>query len=55
MANQRINAIFEYIAGKYKLQKKYLIDEDVKKKYADRYFYELDDDTKKQFGHMKCQ
>lgn len=44
---QRINAIFEYIAGKYKLQKKYLIDEDVKKKYADRYFYELDDDTKK--------
>lgn len=44
---QRINAIFEYIAGKYKLQKKHLIDEEIKKKYADRYFYELDDDTKK--------
>lgn len=44
---QRINAIFEYIAGKYKLQKKHLIDEEIKKKYADKFFYELDDDTKK--------
>lgn len=44
---QRINAIFEYISGKYKLQKKYLIDEDIKNKYGDRCFGELDDDTKK--------
>lgn len=44
---QRINAIFEYIAGKYKLQKKYLIDEEIKNKYGDKFFYDLDNDTKK--------
>lgn len=44
---QRINAIFEFIGGKYKLQKKYLIDEVVQEKYGDKYFEELDDETKK--------
>lgn len=44
---QRINAIFEFIAGKYKLQKKYLLDEKVKEKYGDKYFSELDDEIKK--------
>lgn len=44
---QRINAIFDFISGKYKLQKKYLIEEDIKKKYGDKVFEDLDDDTKK--------
>lgn len=44
---QRINAIFEFIGGKYRLQKKYLIDEDIKDRYGDKCFEELDDDTKK--------
>lgn len=44
---QRINAIFEFIAGKYKLQKKYLTDDEIKEKYADKLFEELDDNTKK--------
>lgn len=44
---QRINAIFEFIAGKYKLQKRYLLDGEIIDKYADRYFIDLDDETKK--------
>lgn len=44
---QRINAIFEFIAGKYKLQKRYLLDKEIIDKYADRYFIDLDDETKK--------
>lgn len=44
---QRINAVFEFIAGKYKLQRKYLTDDEIKEKYADKSFEELDDETKK--------
>lgn len=44
---QRINAIFGFIAGKYKLQKQYLIDTLIREKYGDKYFEDLDDDTKK--------
>lgn len=44
---QRINAVFDFIAGKYKLQKKYLLDDSIKEKYADKKFEDLDDDTKK--------
>lgn len=44
---QRINAIFGFIAGKYKLQKQYLIDTSIREKYGDKYFEDLDDDTKK--------
>lgn len=44
---QRINAIFDFIAGKYKLQKKYLIDSEIIDKYGDKYFEDLDDETKK--------
>lgn len=44
---QRINAIFEFIAGKYKLQEKYLLDNRVKEKYGNKFFVELDDDIKK--------
>lgn len=44
---QRINAIFEFIAGHYRLQKKYLLDTEIKEKYGDKLFSELDDETKK--------
>ena len=45
---QRINAIFEFIAGKYKLQKKYLLDENIKKNYGDKKFLDIDDNAKKE-------
>lgn len=44
---QRINAIFEYIAGNYKLQGKHLLDEEIKKKYSEKFFADLDDESKK--------
>lgn len=44
---QRINAIFDFIGGKYKLQKKYLTDNVVLEKYSDKFFKDLDDETKK--------
>lgn len=44
---QRINAIFEYISGHFKLQKKHLLDEGIISKYADKFFIELDDESKK--------
>lgn len=44
---QRINAIFDFIAGKYKLQKKYLTDNEIIDKYGDKCFEDLDDNTKK--------
>ena len=44
---QRINAIFDFIAGKYKLQKKYLTDTEIQEKYGDKYFEDLADETKK--------
>ena len=44
---QRINAIFDFIAGKYKLQKKYLTDNEIIDRYGDKCFEDLDDNTKK--------
>lgn len=44
---QRINAIFEFISGKYRLQSKYLIDTDIKQKVGNKLFVELDDELKK--------
>lgn len=44
---QRINAIFDFIAGKYKLQKKFLTDNEIIDEYGDKYFEDLDDNTKK--------
>ena len=44
---QRINAIFDFIAGKYKLQKKYLTDNEIIERYGDKCFEDLDDNTKK--------
>lgn len=44
---QRINAIFEFIAGKYKLQKRYLLDKKIIEEYSDKFFADLNDDTKR--------
>lgn len=44
---QRINAIFDFISGKYRLQNKYLLDDSIKEKYSNKSFSELDDDSKK--------
>lgn len=45
---QRINAIFDFIAGKFKLQKKYLLNDTIKEEYGDKEFCDLDDETKKE-------
>ena len=44
---QRINAIFEFIQEKFKLQSKYLISTEIKKLYGDLTFSDLPDETKK--------
>lgn len=44
---QRINAILEFISDKYKLQDKFLIDEEIKKLYSNKAFTELPDFIKK--------
>lgn len=44
---QRINAIFDFISGKYKLLNKYLLDDTIKGKYSNKSFSELDDESKK--------
>lgn len=44
---QRINAIFDFISGKYKLLNKHLLDDSIKEKYSNKSFVELDDESKK--------
>lgn len=44
---QRINAIFEFIQGNFKLQAKYLISDDIKQLYGDLDFSHLPDEIKK--------
>ncbi len=44
---QRINAIFEFIQEKFKLQSKYLISTDIKELYGDLTFSKLPDNIKK--------
>lgn len=44
---QRINAIFEFIQEKFKLQSKYLISTEIKNLYGDLTFSKLPDDIKK--------
>lgn len=44
---QRINAIFDFIQEKFKLQSKYLISTEIKNLYGDLTFSELPDDIKK--------
>ncbi len=44
---QRVNAIFEFISDKFKLQGKFLLDENIKNLYGDKVFSQLPDDIKK--------
>lgn len=44
---QRINAVFEFIQDKFKLQNKYLISDEIKKLYGNLTFSQLPDDIKK--------
>lgn len=44
---QRINAIFEFIQGKFKLKSKYLISHDIQNLYGDLTFSKLPDEIKK--------
>lgn len=44
---QRINAIFEFIQEKFKLQNKYLISDEIKDLYGNLTFSQLPDDVKK--------
>lgn len=44
---QRINAIFDFIQGKFKLQSRYLLSEEIKNLYGDLSFSQLPDEVKK--------
>lgn len=46
---QRINAIFDFIQGEYKLQSKHLISEDIKSLYGDKTFEQLPEEVRKNF------
>ena len=45
---QRINAIIDFIAGEYKLTKKYLLDEEIRDNYGDMEFKMLPQEVRKQ-------
>lgn len=44
---QRINAIIDYICGNFKLNTKYLLDENIKEQFGNYFFTNLPGDTKK--------
>ena len=44
---QRIKAISSFIENEYKLKSQYLLDEQIKEKYGNKFFKELDQDVKK--------
>lgn len=50
---QRINAIIDFIEGKYKLSKKYLLDESIVERCGDKFFTELEDADKSQIWTYK--
>ena len=50
---QRINAIMDYIEGKYKLRKNYLLDPEIKERCGDKSFVELQDEDKAQIWTYK--
>lgn len=43
---QRINAISEFISGEFKLNEKYLLNEEICNLYSNKYFNELDNEAK---------
>lgn len=44
---QRVNAVFDFISDKFKLQSKFLIDSQIKNLFGDKKFSQLSDETKK--------
>ena len=50
---QRINAIIDFIDGKYKLQKKYLLDGVISERCGDKFFSQLQDEDKAQIWTYK--
>ena len=50
---QRITAIIDFIEGKYKLTKKYLLDDTIAEKCGDKYFTDLLDEDKSQIWTYK--
>lgn len=50
---QRIKAIYSFINNEFKLKSQYLLDEDSKEKYANKYFKDLDKETRKTFWNYQ--
>ena len=50
---QRIKAIYSFINNEFKLKPQYLLDEDSKEKYANKYFKDLDTETRKTFWNYQ--
>lgn len=50
---QRINAIIDYVEGKYKLASRYLLDETIAKTCGNKFFFELDNEYKSQIWTYK--
>lgn len=50
---QRIKAIYSFVNNEFKLKPQYLLDEGVKKLYANKYFKDIDPDVKKGFWNYQ--
>lgn len=50
---QRIKAIYSFINNEFKLKQQYLLDENSKEKYANKYFKDLDTETRKVFWNYQ--
>lgn len=50
---QRINSIADFLNNKFKLQEKFLLEEDTKELYAGKLFSELDNNSRSQFWGYK--
>ncbi len=50
---QRIKAIYSFINNEFKLKPQYLLDENSKEKYANKYFKDLDTETRKTFWNYQ--
>ncbi len=46
---QRIKAIYSFINNEFKLKSQFLLDDSIKKAYANKYFRDLDTETRKTF------
>lgn len=50
---QRIKAIYDFINDNFRLKQQYLLDRNIKDKYANKYFRDLDTETKKNFWNYQ--